>query len=437
MEAKSKAQENNYSPLAVYGNIDRIKCILYWFIITILIALFTSIPIVLFNHDIWIASFISVAIPMVLGSLFLLQRDHFEGAAIFLALILLSLLTIIATLDLGIHNLSNLGYPIVLIISGLVTRKRALTFLTLFTIGCTGWLVFGELAGIYTPSTLNQSVPGDFFTAMLIISITAVFVRFLTNTLLENNRLLQEELRERKEIEKQREALIIELENKNTELERFTYTVSHDLKSPLVTIGGFLGYLEEDAHSGNIERLQQDIQRINSAAKKMKSLLDELLELSRIGRIMNPPENISFQEIVQEALENIEGRLNDGKIEVRVRSDLPVVWGDRARLVEVMQNLLDNAAKFTQNNADPLIEVGCRQEGDKQIFFVKDNGIGIEPQYHSRVFELFDKLDPNSEGTGIGLALVKRIVNVHNGKIWVESQGKCKGTIFCFTLHQK
>jgi len=245
------------------------------------------------------------------------------------------------------------------------------------------------------------------------------------------------DITERIQAETERGKLIAELESRNAELERFTYTVSHDLKSPLITIAGFLGYLEEDTIKGDRERLRNDIQRINNATRKMKLLLDELLELSRIGRMINPSEDIPFEDIVREALENVEGRLKENKVEVQVGSGLPIIEGDRARLVEVMQNLLDNAAKFTRGNTNPLIEVGCHQEGEMQIFFVKDNGIGIEPQYHDKVFDLFDKLDPNSEGTGIGLALVKRIVNVHDGEIWVESKGKDKGTTFCFTLHQK
>jgi signal transduction histidine kinase len=106
-------------------------------------------------------------------------------------------------------------------------------------------------------------------------------------------------------------------------------------------------------------------------------------------------------------------------------------------LVEVVQNLLDNAAKFMGDQPQPSIEIGVSEQEKRHVFFVKDNGEGIEPQYHDKIFELFDKLNPNSEGTGVGLALVKRIVNVHKGEIWVDSQGKGAGTIFYFTLPQE
>jgi len=131
------------------------------------------------------------------------------------------------------------------------------------------------------------------------------------------------------------------------------------------------------------------------------------------------------------------GRLMAGNIKVDVEKDLPIISGDRPRLVEVLQNLIDNAAKFMGDQPEPCIEISTRKEEGQQVFFVKDNGIGINPSYHERIFGLFDKLDPHSEGTGVGLALAKRIVEVHGGRIWVESQGKDKGSMFCFTLPVK
>ena len=143
--------------------------------------------------------------------------------------------------------------------------------------------------------------------------------------------------------------MISVLESKNAELERFTYTVSHDLKSPLFTIRGFLGYLEQDAVSGNVERLRGDIQRITDATDKMQRLLNELLELSRVGRLMNRPAHLKFEELVSEALALVHGQIKENGIRVEIESDLPHVYGDRPRLVEVLQNLLDNATKFMAN----------------------------------------------------------------------------------------
>lgn len=235
-------------------------------------------------------------------------------------------------------------------------------------------------------------------------------------------------------VESEREKLIEELEANNAELERFTYTVSHDLKSPLITIKGFLGYIKEDARSGNVLRLESDLERISNATDKMQRLLNDLLELSRVGRLSNKHEELLLNDLVTEALELIHGRISQRGIAVHFEENLPVVFGDRQRMLEVLQNLIDNAAKFMGDQPSPRIEIGQQGEMDgKPVFFVRDNGIGISPEHKNRIFGLFDKLNVNTDGTGVGLALVKRIVEFHGGRIWVES-ALGKGSTFLFTL---
>ncbi len=238
------------------------------------------------------------------------------------------------------------------------------------------------------------------------------------------------------------EDLVDELEAKNTELERFTYTVSHDLKSPLITIRGFMGLLEQDARKGDWQRVGQDMERIHNAADKMAQLLHELLELSRVGRLKNDPEDIPMSVLAQEAVDLAAGRIVERGVEVEIAGDLPTVRGDRPRLLEVVQNLVENAVRYMGDQPSPRLEVGWRDQATP-VFFVRDNGIGIEPRFHRKVFELFERLDSEIEGTGIGLALVQRIVEVHGGRVWVESvppqggqrtEGKGKGSTFCFTL---
>lgn len=244
--------------------------------------------------------------------------------------------------------------------------------------------------------------------------------------------IMVRDISQRKWVETEREKLIEELEDKNSELERFTYTVSHDLKSPVITIRGFLGFLEQDALSGNMPRLKHDIQRISDATDKMQSLLNELLDLSRVGRLMNPPSLVPFNEIVEEAVTLVHGRIQEKNIQVRVQQDMPTVHVDRQRMVEAVQNLIDNAAKFSNSNS--MIEIGQDgMEGAQPLFYIRDHGIGIDPIHHERIFGLFNKLDTGSEGTGIGLALVKRIIEVHKGRIWVQSEPG-KGSTFFFTL---
>ena len=249
---------------------------------------------------------------------------------------------------------------------------------------------------------------------------------------------ISRDITERKLAEMERETLIRDLEVRNAELERFTYTVSHDLKSPIVTIQGFLGLLEKDVLDRDIDRVKHDILRIKAATQKMHQLLGELLELSRIGRLMNPPQELPFASVVEEAISNVGGQLQNGTVQLSVQPDLPYVYGDRVRLVEVMQNLLDNACKYMGDQPHPRIDVGCQTTNEgKNAFFVRDNGIGIDPRYHQRIFGLFNKLDPKTEGTGVGLAVVKRIIEVHGGTIWLDSDGPGHGSVFYFTLGEQ
>jgi signal transduction histidine kinase len=225
-----------------------------------------------------------------------------------------------------------------------------------------------------------------------------------------------------------------DLAAKNAELERFTYTVSHDLKGPLVTIRGFAGLAGTDLAAGDPARVRQDLGRIVAAADKMHRILEDLLELSRVGRVVHPPEDVALGDLAREAVELVKGQPGRSDVAVEVQPGLPVVGGRRRRLLEALQNLVENAAKFAAGERAPRIWIGSRQDGDETVFFVKDNGRGIEPRFLEKVFDLFEKLDPAVEGTGVGLALVRRIVDAHGGRTWAESEGPGRGATFCFTL---
>lgn len=239
---------------------------------------------------------------------------------------------------------------------------------------------------------------------------------------------------EQKRIEREREKLIVELEAQNAELERFTYTVSHDLKSPLVTIQGFLGFLRKDATSGNLDGMEHDLQHIQNAAKTMQALLNDLLELSRVGRLINTPEHIAMRDLVDETLSLVAGEIAEKDVTMSIDERLPNLFGDRDRLREVFQNLISNAVKFMGDQAKPEVTITASMTEEGVLCLVRDNGIGIPPAYHDKVFELFERLHRDIEGTGIGLALVKRIIELHGGRIWVESEGEGTGSTFYFTL---
>ena len=266
----------------------------------------------------------------------------------------------------------------------------------------------------------HKKLDGTLFSAE--VSLNAVLVA--------GREVLQARVRDITERKRMEDAL----RKKNTELERFTYTVSHDLKSPLVTIKAFLGYLEEDLKKQKPDAVAKDLGFINSAAEKMALLLNELLQLARVGHNNNNPVESSLQEIVQEAMCLVAGQMTDRNVQVQITPDPILIFGDRTRLVEVFQNLLDNAVKFLGDQPSPKIEIGWEADDAEMVLFVRDNGKGIDKRHQSKLFGLFEKLDPKTPGVGMGLAMVKRIIEMHGGNIRAQSDGIGCGTTIWFTL---
>jgi signal transduction histidine kinase len=184
-----------------------------------------------------------------------------------------------------------------------------------------------------------------------------------------------------------------------------------------------------------MDDFRKDLTRIGNATLRMDNLLKDVLELSRVGRLINKPQNVPFDELLKDTLEIVHGRLEKRGIALHTQPNLPIVFVDKPRLIEVLQNLIDNASKYMGDQKEPVIDVGMDGYDDSGLpmFFVRDNGMGIAPEYHERIFGLFNKLDAGSEGTGIGLALVKRIIEFHECRIWVRSELGL-GSTFYFTL---
>jgi signal transduction histidine kinase len=174
---------------------------------------------------------------------------------------------------------------------------------------------------------------------------------------------------------------------------------------------------------------------IRRNALKMGDLIQDLLELSRIGRVESPHEAVEMRQLVQEALNQIQPQIEAAHIHVYIQPDLPIVRCGKSRIVQIFVNLLTNAVKYMGKNPSPQIKIGWQDRGEFYEFFVADNGIGIDPQYHEKIFEVFQTLREleGVEGTGVGLTIVKRIIEYHKGVVWVTSQ-KGKGSTFHFTL---
>jgi signal transduction histidine kinase len=237
--------------------------------------------------------------------------------------------------------------------------------------------------------------------------------------------------------EKKLQALLTELTAKNAELESFAYTVSHDLKTPIVTIEGFIGALREDFQDRISAAGDQYLDHMSNAARKMELLINELLNYSRIGRLEGEKTRFAMHEPVQEALTTLQPRIDALGMVVNVPEHLPAVFGNRKRIEQAWNNLLSNAVKYTgRDNAAPRIAIGCLEQDGETVFWIRDNGIGIDAKYFDKIFQIFERLPPAlpcGEGTGIGLAIVKRIIEHHGGRIWLASEPG-QGTTFYFTI---
>ncbi|MFB0536675.1 MAG: PAS domain S-box protein [Anaerolineae bacterium] len=242
-----------------------------------------------------------------------------------------------------------------------------------------------------------------------------------------------EDITERKVAEEVQERLLAELEAKNKELESFVYTISHDLKAPLISLDGFSSALQEEFHHQLGEEGKHYVERIQSNVARMDALIMDLLDLSRVGRVVGPIKEIDVAALLREIQEELAVELEEAGAELVVQEPLPIVRADRSRMHQVFANLIDNALKFRSEERPLRIEVGCQKERGFYRFHVADNGIGIAPQYHQQIFAPFRQLDPEAQGVGMGLALSKRIVEHHGGRIWVESE-EGEGATLYFTL---
>ena len=192
--------------------------------------------------------------------------------------------------------------------------------------------------------------------------------------------------------------------------------------------------LEQETFSCN--RIKKSIEHLKLyAIRSITKLLakEGNRELSRIARFIKPREQVPLGHLAREAVSRVSGRLPEQGVRVEIAPDLPEVYGDGPRLRDVLQNLVDNAVKFMGAQPDAHVKIGARRDGEQMAIYVRDNGIGIDPKYKEYVFGLYNKLDQKARGTGVGLAIAKRIVEVHGGRIWLESEPG-KGSTFCFTI---
>ncbi len=227
-----------------------------------------------------------------------------------------------------------------------------------------------------------------------------------------------------------------EVEAKNKELSSFVFTVSHDLKTPLIALHGYISLFREEFQDLVDQTGQEYLDRIIYNAEYMNKMISDLLKLSRAGRVVGIKRRFSTYKLVKEIYMCFYPQILQRQINFSISKSLPIIYGDRQRLQTVFENLIGNAIKFISDKRPPIIEVDCVDRNNCYEFCVRDNGIGIDPADHQRIFEVFQKCEKklqDNNGTGVGLTIVKKIVEHHGGTVWVESKLD-KGAAFYFTL---
>lgn len=225
-----------------------------------------------------------------------------------------------------------------------------------------------------------------------------------------------------------------ELEAANKELEAFSYSVSHDLRAPLRSINGYAKVLVEDCHDKLDSTDMQALEVITRNASKMGNLIDDLLSFSRLGKQNLTKVSLSVESIARGAIEETQAKEEGRKADIHV-DPLPDVKGDSSMLRQVFINLISNALKYSRKKEDPRVNIGSYRENGHVVYFVKDNGAGFDMKYYDKLFGVFQRLHnaADFEGTGVGLALVQRIIKKHGGKVWAEGKVD-EGATFYFSV---
>lgn len=232
-----------------------------------------------------------------------------------------------------------------------------------------------------------------------------------------------------KELELQKEHLLVDLERRNNELQEYAHVVSHDLKSPLRSINALVNWIKED-NAGKLDAVTLDnLELIETTLEKMEQLISDVLNYSSVSGDIQNFQEVSIQKILRDIIDLL--HIPD-HIFIKMDTNLPVLKVDPVRIQQVFQNLLSNAIRYC-NKEKGEIRIGYQEREDVHEFAVSDNGIGIEKKYHKKIFEIFQSLNESRESTGIGLSIVKKIIEMYKGEIWLESEVGV-GTTFYFTI---
>jgi signal transduction histidine kinase len=329
--------------------------------------------------------------------------------------------------ELAVAVIMSVIMMLAVLLSGMVIGRRAI-------------LLFAAVDAVLISSifllALGTEAPGLIVPLVCFLAVVGVVSWLNQKTVGEANRaLLKVQLEKEAELEQRIADRTAQLEAANRELEAFSYSVSHDLRSPLRAMEGFSRILLEDYAPHLTSDAARYLQIIRASTQQMERLIDDLLTFSRRSRQPLTKQPLATAELVHQALQSSSSEQEGRRVEISI-GELPACQGDPALLRQVWINLLSNALKFTRGQNVARIEIGClTQEGGAPVYFVKDNGVGFDMQYAGKLFGVFQRLHSAEEfeGTGVGLAIVQRIIHRHGGRVWADSRLGV-GSTFCFTI---
>jgi len=283
-----------------------------------------------------------------------------------------------------------------------------------------------------------QTLWFKFICAFTIIAFLHLIYKLRTRSIKKQQIVLENKIKERtSQLVKQTKKLKItaeELDLKNKEIQRFTYAVSHDLKSPLSGIKGIAGLIPTEFILEDFPGLQEYIDMINISCDTMSTLIADITKLAKMGKIENKFELLDINYIVALSIKLVEAKIKTKNIKLKIDKQLPEIYGDKNRIIQVFGNLIDNAIKYMGQQPNPLIEIKVNKNENYAIFNIIDNGMGMNQKSLDKLFTPFERFHVDTKGTGLGLYMVKQIIESHNGKINVHSDGENKGATFSIQL---
>ncbi|MBL4604707.1 MAG: GAF domain-containing protein, partial [Flavobacteriaceae bacterium] len=277
----------------------------------------------------------------------------------------------------------------------------------------------GEIIGVID----SEHTSRNFFTQDHLKTLQTI--ASLAATQLKNALSLQ--LREKAEREK--ETVLKDLKKSNQELNDFAHVVSHDLKSPLRSMNALVNWLQEDSRAFVTDEIDQNFNLLLKRIDRMDLLINGILSYASIDKIEKKDKKINLEVIVNDIVDTV--HISES-FSIKIVDKLPIIHGDSYKVIQLFQNLISNAIKYTDKEKG-LIQIGCKENGEFWKFTISDNGIGIDEKYFKKIFQVFQVLEESEESTGVGLSIVKKIVDYYGGEVWLTSELE-KGTTFFFTL---